>query len=119
MATFNLGDEVVSLVNAQGLVEGETYRVREPIDLPSPFGGCTDYVLEDKEGEELRVVNGHLVLKLAPARVMLTIYVENDEDARRVLSALQSLKRGQRVISGLPIETLDWDPEFERVEFPS
>jgi hypothetical protein len=65
---FSVGQKVVSLVNAQGLVKGTAYLVRGASVRHTFAGGFTTYQLEslvemvDGETRILNVGNGHLVL---------------------------------------------------------
>lgn len=60
---FAEGQQVVSNVNAQGLKQGHVYTVTDVAVRSTPFGGFTTYTVEDSEGNEFSVGNGHLVLR--------------------------------------------------------
>lgn len=74
MATFNLGDIVESLVDAQHMRKGRQYRVSEVQTTSNFTGRCTSYTLIDlQDGLVLQqpIGNGHLVLKLVQSRIVL------------------------------------------------
>jgi hypothetical protein len=66
MTTFEMGQEVVSTVDAQGLKKGRKYRVTDIAAKTNLCGTFTSYMLADVEtGAQVGWVgNGHLVLKL-------------------------------------------------------
>lgn len=62
MTRFKEGDRVRSLVNTQGLREGQEYTVSGVEVLSTPFGGFTTYTVTCEPDVYLPVTNGHLLL---------------------------------------------------------
>lgn len=69
MTTFQKNDKVVARTSTQGLRQGETYRIENVIQNPTPFGNFVSYVVAslrpEEPGFEWTVVNGHLILDKA------------------------------------------------------
>lgn len=66
--TFQLGDEIVARVTAQGMVAGLRYRVAELHVRDTAFGVFVTYVLF-REGQRLAVCNLHLLARQASEEV--------------------------------------------------
>ena len=62
MSHFRQGQTVRGLADVQGIYEGEFYWISEVITKSTAFGDFVTYILEDEDGQEYAVGNGHLVL---------------------------------------------------------
>lgn len=68
MTAFSIGQITIARQTAQGLVRGETYRVRGATERPTPFGNFVTYEVESGGGNRLAIANGHLLLAPVPSK---------------------------------------------------
>jgi hypothetical protein len=62
---FEQGDVLRCTTAAQGLAQGQLYRVAEVQAQATPWGTYVTYVVEDAKGAQRAVLNGHLLLEPA------------------------------------------------------
>lgn len=65
MTTFNIGQDVISTSDAQGLNKGAAYQVSNINEWPTRFGTYVEYTLTAAGGKELTISNGHILLRAA------------------------------------------------------
>jgi len=76
MQSFQEGDRVRSLIDAQHLQRGEIYTVVQINTNFTPVGEIVQYDVEDHAGDVIAVANGHVVLELVDdddMRLQMTI----------------------------------------------
>ena len=65
MTTFNIGQDVISTTEAQGLSKGATYQVSNITKKETAFGTYVLYTLTGPGSEELTIWNGTILLRAA------------------------------------------------------
>ncbi len=60
--TYQKGDKVIASSDVQKLKKGEEYIVTDVEENNTPFGNFVTYYVKGKDGKEIPVVNGHLLL---------------------------------------------------------
>lgn len=64
MNAFEIGQNVKSNSNAQGMKKGERFTVSGVCEEQTPFGRYMAYTVKNEQ-KELQIVNAHLLLRLA------------------------------------------------------
>lgn len=62
MNAYQIGQRVTSKTDRQGLTIGATYTVANITRQILPWGTFVTYYLQDNDGTEYSVLNGHLLL---------------------------------------------------------
>jgi hypothetical protein len=65
MTTFNIGQDVISTTEAQGLTKGATYQVSNITKATTPWGTYVEYTLTAAGSDQVTISNGHILLRAA------------------------------------------------------
>jgi hypothetical protein len=67
MQAFDIGEVVTANMTAQGMTEGNAYKVIEALKFELASGIYFNYVLGGRDGIQLFIRNGHILLDPAEA----------------------------------------------------